>query len=125
MPVSWRRTSKQKPRSGLTLTCRRSSRRSRTTPTRRAFIEKHGDDSVCELDATLTPAQPANLLEEAILDVIDVAAYESELAEEERDLEAIAQLKRQILGLCQVAQLGGQSVKPRPMECSRPHLWSA
>ena len=29
-------------------------------PTRRAFIEKHGDDSVYELDA-LTPAQLANL----------------------------------------------------------------
>jgi hypothetical protein len=29
--------------------------------------------------------------------VIDVDAYEAELAEEERDLEAIAQLKRQIL----------------------------
>jgi hypothetical protein len=65
-------------------------------PTRRAFIEKHGDDSVYELDA-LTPAQLANLLEEAILDVIDVDAYESELAQEERDLEAIAALKRQIL----------------------------
>ena len=65
-------------------------------PTRRAFIEKHGDDSVYELDA-LTPAQLANLLEEAILDVIEVDAYESELAEEERDLEAIAQLKKQIL----------------------------
>jgi hypothetical protein len=66
-------------------------------PTRRAFVEKHGDDSVYELDA-LTPAQLANLLEEAIRDVIDVAAYEAELAEEDRDLEAIAQLKRQILG---------------------------
>jgi hypothetical protein len=66
-------------------------------PTRRAFIEKRGDDSVYELDA-LTPAQLANLLEEAILDVIDVDAYESELAQEERDLEAIAELKRQILG---------------------------
>jgi hypothetical protein len=66
-------------------------------PTRRAFIEKHGDDSVDELDA-LTPAQLATLLEAAILDVIDVDAYESELAEEERDLEALAQLKRQILG---------------------------
>ena len=65
-------------------------------PTRRAFVEKHGDDSVYELDA-LTPAQLANLLEEAILDVIDVDAYESELAEEERDLEAIATLKRQLL----------------------------
>ena len=31
-------------------------------PTRRAFVEKHGDDSVYELDA-LTPAQLANLLE--------------------------------------------------------------
>ena len=30
--------------------------------------------------------------------MIDVDAYESELAEEERDLEALAQLKRQILG---------------------------
>jgi hypothetical protein len=55
-----------------------------------------GDDSVYELDA-LTPAQLANLLEEAILDVIDVEAYESELAEEERDLEVIALLKKQIL----------------------------
>jgi hypothetical protein len=64
---------------------------------RRAFIEKHGDDSVYELDA-LTPAQLANLLEEAILDVIDVDAYEQELAEEERDLEAIAQVKARILG---------------------------
>ena len=63
---------------------------------RRAFIEKHGDDSVYELDA-LTPAQLASLLEEAILDVIDVDAYEDELAQEERDLEAIAQLKRQLL----------------------------
>jgi hypothetical protein len=52
---------------------------------------------VYELDA-LTPAQLANLLEEAILDVIDVDAYEAELAEEERDLEAIAQLKQRILG---------------------------
>jgi hypothetical protein len=50
-----------------------------------------------ELDA-LAPAQLANLLEEAILDVIDVEAYEEELAEEERDLEAIAELKRRILG---------------------------
>ena len=53
--------------------------------------------NVYELDA-LTPAQLANLLEEAILDVIDVEAYEQELAEEERDLEAIAQLKGRILG---------------------------
>ena len=30
-------------------------------------------------------------------ELIDVDAYESELAQEERDLEAIAQLKRQIL----------------------------
>jgi hypothetical protein len=30
--------------------------------------------------------------------VIDIDAYEAELAQEERDLEAIAQLKRQILG---------------------------
>ena len=66
-------------------------------PTRRAFVEKHGDDSVYELDA-LTPAQLANLLEEAILDVIDVDAYESELAQEDHDLEAIAKLKKQILG---------------------------
>ena len=29
--------------------------------------------------------------------MIDVDAYEHELAEEERDLEAIAQLKRQLL----------------------------
>jgi hypothetical protein len=65
-------------------------------PTRRAFIEKHGDDSVYELDA-LTPAQLASLLEEAILDVIDVDVYESELAQEERDLKAIAQLKKRIL----------------------------
>jgi hypothetical protein len=34
----------------------------------------------------------------AILEVIDVDAYESELAQEERDLEAIAQLKQRILG---------------------------
>ena len=45
----------------------------------------------------LTPAQLASLLEEAILDVIDVEAYESELVEEERDLEAIAVLKKRIL----------------------------
>jgi hypothetical protein len=60
------------------------------------YIAKYGTNNVWELDA-LTPAQLANLLEEAILDVIDVDAYESELAEEERDLEAIAQLKKQIL----------------------------
>jgi hypothetical protein len=59
-------------------------------------IRCDGDDSVYELDA-LTPAQLANLLEEAILGVIDVDAYEAELAEEERDLEAIAQLKARIL----------------------------
>ena len=64
---------------------------------RRTFIEKHGDDSVYELDA-LTPAQLANLLEEAILDMIDVDAYENEVAQEERDLETIAHLKKQILG---------------------------
>ena len=58
--------------------------------------QKHGDDSVYELDA-LTPAQLASLLQEAILAVIDVDAYGSELAQEERDLEAIAKLKRQIL----------------------------
>ena len=52
--------------------------------------------NVYELDA-LTPAQLANLLEEAILDVIDVDAYEQRAGEEERDLEAIAQLKKQIL----------------------------
>jgi hypothetical protein len=34
----------------------------------------------------------------AILDVVDVEAYERELAEEERDLKAIARLKKQILG---------------------------
>ena len=60
------------------------------------YIAKYGTNNVWELDA-LTPAQLANLLEEAILDVIDVDAYESELAEEERDLEAIARLKKQIL----------------------------
>jgi hypothetical protein len=65
-------------------------------PTRRAFIEKHGDDSVYELDA-LTPEQLANLLKEAILDVIDIDAYERELAAEERDLKAIARLKKRIL----------------------------
>ena len=41
--------------------------------------------------------QLANLLEEAILAVIDVDAYYDEVAEEERDLEAIAQLKKRIL----------------------------
>ena len=65
-------------------------------PTRRAFIEKHGDDSVYEFDA-LSPDQLASLLEQAILDVIDIDAYEQELAQEERDIEAIATLKRQIL----------------------------
>ena len=40
-----------------------------------AYIAKYGTDYVWELDA-LTPAQLANLLEEAILDVIDVEAYE-------------------------------------------------
>ena len=66
-------------------------------PTRRAFIEKHGDDSVYELDA-LTPAQLASLLEEAILDVDRHRCLrEASSAQEERDLEAIAQLKRQIL----------------------------
>ena len=64
----------------------RGARSSRSTAT----------DSVYELDA-LTPAQLANLLEEAILDVIDVAAYESELAQEQEDLKAIVQLKKQIL----------------------------
>jgi hypothetical protein len=65
-------------------------------PTRRVFIERHGDDSVYELDA-LTPRQLADLFEEAINAVIDVDVYESELAQEERDLKAIAQLKKRIL----------------------------
>jgi hypothetical protein len=40
-------------------------------PTRHAYIEKHGDDTVYELDA-LTVGQLQSLLEEGILRVIDL-----------------------------------------------------
>ena len=46
----------------------------------------------------MTPPQLAALLEEAILKVIDVEAYERELAQEQKDLKAIARDKRMVLG---------------------------
>ena len=66
-------------------------------PTRAAYIAKHGDDAVYELDA-LTPQQLQSLLEKGILRVIDQSAFERELAREQKDIKAIAREKTRLLG---------------------------
>jgi hypothetical protein len=91
-----------------------------TDPTRAAFVAKHGgDDSVYELDA-LTPAQLTRIFEEAILQVIDVEGYERELAAEERDLKAIAQLKSESWGNKAATLTRKASRRPLTGTCLQP-----
>jgi hypothetical protein len=62
-----------------------------------AFASKYGEDqSVHELEA-LPPEDRAELLDEAILSVIDVDAYNHELEEEEQDAARIEELRNRVI----------------------------
>jgi hypothetical protein len=62
-----------------------------------AFVEKYGkDQSAHELEA-LPPEERARLLEEAVLSVIDIDAYNHELGEEERDAARIEEVRARVI----------------------------
>src|SRR5262249_4613567 len=62
-----------------------------------AFVEKDGKgQSVYELEA-LPSEERSRLLEEAILPIIDVVAFNHELEREERDAPALEELRRRVI----------------------------
>jgi hypothetical protein len=67
----------------------------KTSSRYRKFARKYGDRAH-ELEA-LPPAERARLLEEAILEVMDVDAYNHEVEEEKKDAERIEALRKKTI----------------------------
>jgi hypothetical protein len=72
------------------------------------FVAKYGGDRAHELEA-LSPAERAEVLKEAILDVMDIDAFNRELEAEREDAKRLAALREKVAGALTTA-LGGVSL---------------
>jgi hypothetical protein len=75
------------------------------SPTYRAFVERYGITDAYELDA-LAPSDLVDLLEEGIQEVLDIDAYNVELATEEADSAQIVAVREQVEEFLQALNLG-------------------
>jgi hypothetical protein len=66
-----------------------------TSPTYRTFVEKYGITDAYELEA-FDPADLTEELKGAIVDVLDIDAYDAELAAEEKDSARIIAVRQQV-----------------------------
>jgi ParB-like nuclease domain len=77
-----------------------------TSPTYNDFVEKYGITDAYELEA-LDPADLQQILEVAIEEVMDMAAYRAELQAEKEDAVGIAATKRMVVEFLKTSGLGG------------------
>jgi hypothetical protein len=65
-----------------------------SSPTYQAFVDKYGITDAYELEA-MDPGDLADTLRDAIEDIIDIDAYNQELAAEEKDSAEVIAVRKQ------------------------------